>query len=223
MSRCFICWTGNHQVVIHLYRHLRISDSRIPGTCHLKCYCTTGHWQVEDRRRQAHLSRIEFMKSALQLPQGRLHSLKLGWRIVGMVPEHGGKLKATLFSRGVVILEELLRPLRIFSTFPCRHIRYLGTGTWWDIEVTHAPRLQLPSGSVIQTPTLATQELECVLYLCSLSVITVTGLQVFSEISALRRPTTWGACQRSSSCGACSNFLARPDVGIETSSPLLTQ
>jgi hypothetical protein len=82
---------GNHQVVIHLYRHLRISDSHIPGTCHLKCYCTTGHWQVEDRRRQVHLSRIEFMKSALQLPQGRLHSLKLGWRIVGMVPEHRRK------------------------------------------------------------------------------------------------------------------------------------
>jgi hypothetical protein len=26
-----ICWTGNHQVVIH--RHLRISDSHIPDTC----------------------------------------------------------------------------------------------------------------------------------------------------------------------------------------------
>lgn len=149
--------------------------------------------------------------------------MKLEWRIVGMVHEHRRKansypiLKRCCHSRGIATSTEST------FNFPCRHIRYLGTGTWWDIEVTHAPRLQLPSGSVIQTPTLATQELECVLYLCSLSVITVTGLQVFSEISALRRPTTWGACQRSSSCGACSNFLARPDVGIETSSPLLTQ
>lgn len=30
LCRRFICWLGNHQVVIHLYRHLRIFDSDVP-------------------------------------------------------------------------------------------------------------------------------------------------------------------------------------------------
>jgi hypothetical protein len=87
LCRRFICWLGNHQVVIHLYRHLRISDSDVPDINIVISNATV---------QQAHLGRIVSMRSALQLPQGWLRSFEQ--RIVGMVPNVGGKLKGAVYS-----------------------------------------------------------------------------------------------------------------------------
>ena len=73
------------QVVIHLYRHLRTSDSDVP-------VIVIANATVQ----QVHLGRIISMKSALQLPQGRLHFLNKQ-QIVGMVPNIGGKLKGAVY------------------------------------------------------------------------------------------------------------------------------
>jgi hypothetical protein len=51
LYRCLICWVGNHQVVIHLNRHLRISDSQVPDI-------VISNATVQ----QAHLGRIVSMK-----------------------------------------------------------------------------------------------------------------------------------------------------------------